>query len=311
LHDPGILNAARNSGLGGLAMERPHVLLIGKIGQVGWELRRTLAPLARITCVDFPEIDLTSSDSIHQWVRETKPSIVLNAAAYTAVDKAESDPDKAMSINGVAPGILAEEAKKLGALLLHYSTDYVFDGAKTTPYVETDSPNPLGVYGRSKLAGDEAVRAVGGAHLIFRLCWVYGARGQNFMLTIMRLAREREKLRVVGDQTGCPTWSRMIAEATTHALKQAVAARDIAAFTGTYHLASSGTTTWHGFAEAIVRQMPGEGRKCERVEAISTAEYPLPARRPAYSVLSCDKLQHTFGLRLPDWRESLQMVLEN
>ena len=188
----------------------------------------------------FPEIDLTSGDSIRQWVRDTRPNIVINAAAYTAVDKAESEPDKAMKINGVAPGILAEEAKKLGALLVHYSTDYVFDGAKTEPYVETDAPNPLGAYGRTKLAGDEAVRAVGGAHLIFRLCWVYGARGQNFMLTMMRLAREREKLRVVGDQVGCPTWSRMIAETTALALKQAMAARDPGAFTGTYHLAVVG-----------------------------------------------------------------------
>jgi dTDP-4-dehydrorhamnose reductase len=288
----------------------PHLLLIGKIGQVGWELRRTLAPMARVTCVDYPEIDLTSGDSIRQWVRETRPNIVLNAAAYTAVDKAESEPDKAMQINGVAPGILAEEAKKLGALLVHYSTDYVFDGAKTTPYVETDSPNPLGAYGRSKLAGDEAMRAVGGAHLIFRLCWVYGARGQNFMLTMMRLARERETLRVVGDQIGCPTWSRMIAEATACAVKQALVARDIGAFTGTYHLASSGATTWHGFAEAIIKLMPAEGKKCAQVEAISTAEYPTPTKRPAYSVLACDKLERTFGLRLPRWDDSLTQVLE-
>jgi dTDP-4-dehydrorhamnose reductase len=288
----------------------PHVLLIGKIGQVGWELRRTLAPLARVTCVDFPEIDLTSGNSIRQWVRDTQPNIVINAAAYTAVDKAESEPDKAMKINGVAPGILAEEARKLGALLVHYSTDYVFDGSKTTPYVETDSPNPLGAYGRSKLAGDEAVRAVGGAHLIFRLCWVYGARGQNFMLTMMRLARERETLRVVGDQIGCPTWARMIAEATAQAVKQAVAAQDIGSFTGTYHLASSGTTSWHGFADAIVKLMPAEGRKCARVEAISTAEYPTPTKRPAFSVLSCDKLERTFGLRLPHWEDSLKQVLD-
>ena len=288
----------------------PHILLIGKIGQVGWELRRTLAPLARVTCVDFPEIDLTSGDSIRQWVRDTRPNIVINAAAYTAVDKAESELDKAMSINGVAPGILAEEARKLGALLVHYSTDYVFDGSKTTPYVETDSPNPLGAYGRTKLAGDEAVRAVGSAHLIFRLCWVYGARGQNFMLTIMRLARERETLRVVGDQLGCPTWSRMIAEATAQAVKQAVAAQDIGALTGTYHLASSGTTSWHGFADAIIKLMPADGKKCVRVEAITTAEYPTPTKRPAYSVLSCDKLQRTFGLRLPPWDDSLKQVLE-
>lgn len=287
----------------------PHILLIGKIGQVGWELRRTLAPLARVTCVDFPEIDLTSGDSIRQWVRDTRPNIVINAAAYTAVDKAESEPDKAMSINGVAPGILAEEAKKLGALMVHYSTDYVFDGSKTTPYVETDSPNPLGAYGRTKLAGDEAVRAAGGAHLIFRLCWVYGARGQNFMLTMMRLARERETLRVVGDQLGCPTWSRMIAEATAQAVKQAVAARDIGVLTGTYHLASSGTTSWHGFADAIIKLMPADGKKCARVEAITTAEYPTPTKRPAYSVLSCDKLQRAFGLR-PHWEDSLKQVLE-
>jgi dTDP-4-dehydrorhamnose reductase len=289
----------------------PHVLLIGKIGQVGWELRRTLAPLARVTGVDFPEIDLTSADSIRQRVRDTRPQVVLNAAAYTAVDKAESEPEKAMQINGVAPGILAEEAKKLGALLVHYSTDYVFDGAKTTPYIETDTPNPLGAYGRSKLAGDQAVRAVGAAHLIFRLCWVYGARGQNFMLTMMRLARERETLRVVGDQVGCPTWSRMIAEATAQALKQALAARESGAFSGTYHLTASGTTSWHGFADAIVKLMPAEGKKCLRVEAISTAEYPTPTERPAYSVLSCDKLERTFGLRLPHWEDSLQQVLEN
>jgi dTDP-4-dehydrorhamnose reductase len=291
-------------------MEPPRILLVGKIGQVGWELRRTLAPMARVTCVDYPEIDLTADDSIRRWVRDTRPNIVINAAAYTAVDKAESEPDKAMKINGVAPGILAEEAKKLGALLVHYSTDYVFDGAKTEPYVETDAPNPLGAYGRTKLAGDEAVRAVGGAHLIFRLCWVYGARGQNFMLTMMRLAREREKLRVVGDQVGCPTWSRMIAEATAQALKQAVAAGNWDGFTGTYHLASSGVTSWHGFAKAIIALTPAEGKKCSMVEAITTAEYPTPTKRPAYSVLNCDKLQRAFGLRLPHWEESLKQVLE-
>jgi dTDP-4-dehydrorhamnose reductase len=291
-------------------MDLPHILLIGKVGQVGWELRRTLASMARITCVDFPEIDLTSADSIRRWVRETRPNIVINAAAYTAVDKAEAEPDKAMGINGTAPGILAEEAKALGALLVHYSTDYVFDGTKTTPYVETDSPNPLGAYGRSKLAGDEAVRAADGAHLILRLCWVYGARGQNFMLTMMRLAREREKLRVVADQIGCPTWSRMIAETTALALRQTVATADWSALTGTYHLASSGVTSWQGFAQAIVNLMPAESRKCSIVEPISTPEYPTPAKRPAYSVLSCDKLQQVFGLRLPNWEESLKQVLE-
>jgi len=291
-------------------MTFPRLLLIGKIGQVGWELRRTLAPMAQVTCVDFPEIDLTSGDSVRQWVRDAKPQVIINAAAYTAVDKAETEPDRAMQINGLAPGILAEEAKKAGALLVHYSTDYIFDGSKTDPYVESDPPNPLGSYGRSKLAGDNAVLAAGGSHLIFRLCWVYGARGQNFMLTMMRLARERDKLRVVSDQIGCPTWSRMIAETTTLALKQTLAAPDPAAYTGVYHLASSGVTSWHGFAEAIINLMPVAEKKCASVEAISTADYPTPTKRPAYSVLNCDKLEDTFNLRLPHWEDSLKQVVE-
>lgn len=286
------------------------ILLIGRIGQVGWELRRTLAPLGRLVAVDYPEIDLLKGDSVRQWVRDTGPNVVINAAAYTAVDKAESEPDRAQQINGTAPGILAEEAKHCGALLVHYSTDYIFDGTKRTPYVETDVPNPLCAYGRSKLAGDQAVQQVGGAHLIFRLCWVYSARGQNFMLTMMRLAREREKLRVVEDQVGCPTWSRLIAETTALALKQVLAPKDHGRFTGVYHLAASGQTSWHGFAKAIIGLMPPEGKKCTEVQPITTSEYPLPARRPAYSVLNCEKLKNTFGLQLPDWEESLKLVLE-
>ena len=274
----------------------PRILLIGKIGQVGWELRRTLAPLGQLVVVDFPEIDLTAPDSIRHWVRETRPDVVLNAAAYTAVDKAESEPDKAMRINGDAPAILAEETAKLGGLLVHYSTDYVFDGTKTAPYLETDTPNPLGVYGRSKLAGDSAIQAAGVRHLIFRLCWVYGARGQNFLLTMKRLAREREKLRVVRDQVGSPTWSRMIAEATALALKQVLSSSDPTAFTGLYHLAASGITSWHGFAQAIIDRIPPDAKKCSAVEAITTADYPTPARRPAYSALSCLKLERVFGL---------------
>jgi dTDP-4-dehydrorhamnose reductase len=286
------------------------ILVIGKIGQVGWELRRTLAPLGRLVCVDYPEIDLTDAGSIRKWVRETAPAILVNAAAYTAVDKAETEPERCQQINGLAPGILAEEAKRLGALLVHYSTDYIFDGSKTTPYVEEDAPNPLGAYGRSKLAGDQAVQHVDGNYLILRLCWVYGARGQNFMLTMLRLAREREKLRVVGDQFGCPTWSRMIAETTGLALKQALAAGDLAAHKGVYHLAASGQTSWHGFAQSIIASMPETERKCKVVEPITTPEYPLPARRPAYSVLSCEKLKRAFGLQLPHWEESLKQVLE-
>ena len=291
-------------------MKAPTILIIGRIGQVGWELRRTLGPLARLVAVDFPDIDLTNASSIVKWVRDTQPQAIVNAAAYTAVDKAETEFEKCNLINGVAPGILAEEAKKASALLVHYSTDYIFDGTKTTPYTEEDAPNPLSAYGRSKLAGDQAIRQTGANHLIFRLCWVYGARGQNFMLTMMRLAREREKLRVVRDQFGCPTWSRMIAESTALALKQTLGARDLAAFNGSYNLAASGQTSWHGFAEAIVRQMPAETKKCREIEPIATSEYPLPAKRPAYSVLSCEKLQKTFGLQLPDWEDSLKQVVE-
>lgn len=293
-----------------LRMNPHRILVIGKNGQVGWELRRTLAPLAQVTAVDYPDIDLTQPDSIRQTVRAAQPQVIINAAAYTAVDKAESEPDLAMKINGVAPGILAEEARSRGALLVHYSTDYIFDGARREPYVETDAPNPQGAYGRTKAAGDEAVKAAGGPHLVFRLCWVYGARGQNFMLTMMRLARERDTLRVVNDQVGCPTWSRVIAETTTLALKQTIGARDWNAFTGFYHLAASGTTSWHGFAQAIVDLMPASGKKCTAVQPIATSEYPTPAARPAYSVLDCGKLERTFRLRLPHWKDSLELVLE-
>jgi len=291
-------------------MPLPKILLFGKIGQVGWELRRTLAPMSRLVCVDYPEVDFTQPDSIRTWIRETAPDIVVNAAAYTAVDKAETETALALKINGEAPGVMAEEAKKLGALLVHYSTDYVFDGTKTAPYIETDAPNPLGAYGRTKLAGDQAIQAAGCAHLIFRLCWVYGARGNNFLLTMQRLARERERLRVVRDQIGCPTWSRMIAETTALALQQAGPAEKARALSGVYHLCASGQTSWHGFASAIVDLMPAEGKKCREVEAIASAEYPTPTKRPAYSVMSTAKLERVFALRLPDWHDSLQLVME-
>ena len=241
---------------------------------------------------------------------ENNPHVVVNASAYTAVDKAESESDLARRINGMAPALLAEAAKKVGALMIHYSTDYVYDGTKTSPYVETDSTNPLSAYGRSKLEGDQAVQSSSVDYLIFRLCWVYGARGQNFMLTMQRLARERDKLRVVRDQTGCPTWSRMIAEATAHALRQVLGSPNRAAFNGIFHLAASGSASWHEFASRIVELMPEAGRKCKIVEAISTSEYPTPAKRPANSVLCCDKLYKTFGLRLPQWEESLRLVLD-
>ncbi len=291
-------------------MPLPKILLFGKIGQVGWELRRTLAAMSRLVCVDYPDVDFTRPESIRQWIADTAPDVIINAAAYTAVDKSETDEALAMKINAAAPGVMAVEAQRRGCLLVHYSTDYVFDGAKTSPYVEEDPPNPLGAYGRTKLAGDQAIQAAGCHHLIFRLCWVYGTRGSNFMLTMMRLAREREKLRVVRDQVGCPTWSRMIAETTALALLHASRPGQAAACSGTYHLCASGHTSWHGFAQAIVELMPPEGRKCREVEAISSTEYPTPAKRPAYSVMSCAKLERVFGLRPPDWQDSLRQVLE-
>lgn len=287
-----------------------RILVIGRNGQVGWELRRTLAPLGQLVAIDYPEIDLTSADSIRKWIRDVAPTVVVNAAAYTAVDKAETETELAMKINGIAPGVLAEESKRAGALLIHYSTDYVFDGTKGQPYVEDDPPNPLGAYGRTKLAGDRAIQAVDGDQLIFRLCWVYGTRGQNFLLTMMRLARERETLRVVNDQVGAPTWSRLIAEVTALVLKKVMPPGAARALRGVYHLSAGGSTSWHGFAEAIVGAMPSEARKCRAVQAITTAEYPTPARRPAYSVMSGEKLKQTFGLALPDWREGLQLALD-
>lgn len=291
-------------------MTLPRILLFGKIGQVGWELRRTLAPMSQLVCVDYPDVDLTKPDSIRQWIQDSAPAIIINAAAYTAVDKAENEFPLAVKINGEAPGVMAAEAKKRGALLVHYSTDYIFEGNKVSPYVEDDLPNPLSAYGRSKLAGDQAIQQVDGNYLIFRLCWVYGARGANFMLTMMRLAREREKLRVVNDQIGCPTWSRMIAETTALALNQIDTPAKAAARRGVYHLCSSGQTSWHGFASAIIESMPGEEKKCRTVEGIPSAEYPTPTKRPAYSVMSCAKLERVFGLTLPDWRESLRLVME-
>ncbi len=290
-------------------MNTSRILLIGANGQVGWELRRTLAPLGPLIAVDYPDIDLADGASIQKWIQDSQPNLIVNAAAYTAVDQAESDAELVMKINGQAPGILAKAAKEASALLVHYSTDYVFDGNQTEPYLEEDRPNPQSVYGLSKLAGEQAVQAADGLHLIFRLCWVYGARGRNFMLTVRRLAREQEKPRIVHDQVGSPTWCRLIAETTALALQQVRAVAAPSRFTGLYHLSAAGATSWHGFAEAIVSMMPPEETKCRQIEAITTQEYPTPAKRPAYSVLNCAKLKRTFGLHLPDWKESLNQVL--
>ncbi len=289
------------------------ILLIGKTGQVGGELRRTLAGLGSVTAVGREEIDLGLPDSIRACIRNHEPGLIVNAAAYTAVDQAESEPELALAVNGAAPGILAEEAGQLGILLVHYSTDYVFDGAKEGPYTEQDRPNPNSIYGKTKLAGDEAIRAVGCAHLIFRTSWVYGNRGKNFLLTMLRLAREKETLPVVDDQIGAPTWSRMIAETTTQVLGQMPAptnTKDFAEVSGIYHLTAAGQTSWFGFAKAILKNDPRkEDHLLREVRPISTAEYPTAAKRPANSVLDTDKLRQRFGIELPHWEESLKLVL--
>jgi dTDP-4-dehydrorhamnose reductase len=245
-------------------------------------------------------------------VREVKPDLIVNPGAYTAVDQAESEPELAMKINGEAPGVMAEEAKRLGALLVHYSTDYVFDGRKDSPYTEDDAPNPLSVYGRTKLAGEMAVRASGARHLILRTSWVYGMRGRNFLLTILRLAREREELRIVADQFGAPTWSRMSAETTAAILARVGTGGSAATDSGIYHLTASGSTSWHGFTAAIIEGAArawGFEPTTRRVLPIATTDYPTPAARPANSRMSCNRLGADFGVRLPDWAECLALCL--
>jgi len=282
-----------------------RILLTGIGGQVGWELQRTLQPLGKLVACDRRQLDLADPDSIRRVLRETAPAIIVNPAAYTAVDKAESEAELAQAINATAPGILAEEAKRLGALLVHYSTDYVFDGAKPSPYLETDPTGALGVYGASKLAGEQAIAASGCRHLIFRTCWVYGLRGRNFLLTMLRLAKERDELSVVDDQHGAPTWSRMIAETTALALARHAGQQ------GIYHLAAAGETTWHGFAEHIIALAHARGMldKPTPVRRIASADFPTAARRPANSRLDCTRLQRDFGLLLPDWITQLKLCI--
>jgi dTDP-4-dehydrorhamnose reductase len=282
-----------------------RILLTGINGQVGWELQRTLQPLGEVVAVDRQGLDLTNPERIRTLLSEVKPAIIVNPAAYTAVDKAESEADLAQAINGTAPGILAEEARRLDALLVHYSTDYVFDGAQATPYAEDAPTAPLGAYGCSKLAGEQAIDAAGCRHLIFRTCWIYGRRGHNFLNTMLRLAGERDELRVVADQHGAPTWSRQIAEATALALARHSGQQ------GIYHLAAAGATTWHGFASALLASAYAHGltARLPTVHAITTADYPTPARRPANSLLDCARLRADFGLALPDWETQLRLCL--
>jgi len=284
-----------------------RILLTGKDGQVGWELRRTLAPLGEVVAFGRQELDLAQPDQIRAKVREVRPSLIVNAAAYTAVDRAEDQPDLAMAVNGVAPGILAEEAQRLGAGLVHYSTDYVFDGAKRSPYVEDDDTNPLNSYGRTKLSGETAIEQVGAPFIIFRIGWVYGLRGRNFLRTILRLAAERRELRVVDDQVGTPTWSRTVAEVTAQVL---AGCSEWAEVRGTWHLASQGRTTWYRFAEALLERSGPLVSHMPRLVAIRTEEYPTQAVRPAYSVMASGKLASGLGLELPPWECLLELVME-
>lgn len=283
-----------------------RILVTGKDGQVGWELRRTLAVLGDVIAVDRTQLDLSNPEQAASVVRTIKPQVIVNAAAYTAVDKAESEEPVARAINALTPAAMALEAKKLGALFVHYSTDYVFDGKATQPYRETDAVAPVSAYGRTKEEGERLIRESGAHHLILRTAWVYGVRGKNFLLTMLRLARERDRLRVVGDQIGSPTWSRLIAEASA-ALVQKTAGSPVAE---TLNLTSQGQTSWHGFASAIVARGAELGL-CPNVpvDAIGTADYPTPAHRPAYSVLSGEKLDERFGIALPDWQETMELCL--
>lgn len=286
------------------------ILLTGRDGQVGWELQRTLAPLGEVVALGRNALDLADGDAIRQAVRHLGPDLIVNAGAYTAVDRAEQEPERAMAVNGTAPGLLAEEAKRLGAAIIHYSTDYVFDGTKNAPYEEIDAPRPQNVYGASKLAGEKAVAASGAPHLILRTGWVYGLRGRNFLLTMLRLADERPELKVVDDQIGAPTWSRMIAEATAAIVAQGRGHGGIVQLLadrgGLYHLTAAGQTSWFGFACAIF----AHAKKQVRVTPIPSAAYPSPARRPAYSVMSSARLVRTFGIALPPWEASLAQCLE-
>jgi dTDP-4-dehydrorhamnose reductase len=285
-----------------------RILLTGANGQIGWELRRALAPLGEVAAFDRQGLDLADPDQIVRRVREVRPAAIVNAAGYTAVDKAESEPELARVVNSVAPGILAEEANRLGAILVHYSTDYVFDGSKAAPYTEDDVPDPINVYGRTKLEGERAVAASGCRHLTLRTSWVYGTRGKNFLLTMLRLAREGRPLRVVDDQLGAPTWCREIADGTAALLARS----DLAAPEpdGLYHLCAAGYTSWFGFARAIFdsRELARLGIANPALEAIPTSAYPTPARRPRNSRLDCGRLASR-GVKSKPWDVALRQCM--
>lgn len=289
-----------------------NILLLGKDGQVGWELQRSLAALGQVVAMSRADCDLADPDRLRAVISDVKPAVIVNAAAYTAVDKAESEAERALAINGTAPGIIAEEAKKCGAWVLHYSTDYVFDGGKPDAYVEEDETRPLSVYGATKLAGEQAILQSGCRHLIFRTSWVFAARGGNFAKTMLRLGQERDTLKVVGDQFGAPTSAELIADISALCLHDVLRPGGDH-LQGLYHLAADGETSWHGYARFVLAQAAQAGvvLKCspDQVASITTAEYPLPASRPANSRLATAKLRQAFGLSLPHWSYHAERML--
>ena len=290
------------------------ILLTGKNGQVGFELQRALAPLGEVVAVDQHDCDLSNPDAIRQLVAKVAPQVIINPAAYTAVDKAESEPQLAQAINGTAPGVFGEEAARLGALVIHYSTDYVFDGCASGAYLESDTPNPQSVYGKTKLAGEKALQASGADHLIFRTSWVFGAHGANFAKTMLRLAAEREGLKIVADQFGAPTSAALLADVTAQVLGQYKCQGRTGFPFGLYHLVAGGCTTWHEYAQTVVRAALAAGKPlkltADDIVPITTADYPLPAPRPANSRLDTQRLRETFGLELPAWQSGLGHVLQ-
>lgn len=291
------------------------ILLLGSQGQVGWELARSLMPLGTVVALGRRDLDLAQPEQLRTIVRAQAPQLIVNAAAYTAVDQAETDEATAFAVNAVAPGVLAEEAARGAALLIHYSTDYVFDGSLDRAYLETDATAPLSAYGRSKLAGEVAIASSGAAHLILRTSWVYGTRGHNFLQTMLRLARERETLRIVSDQMGAPTWSRWIADATADIARQAMQRHASERLeSGIYNLTCTGATSWHGFAAAIIAEYraryPDMPLRVKEIEPIATADYPLPATRPRNSRLDVSKLAQDYGIVPPAWQEALHLCMQ-
>ena len=292
------------------------ILLFGKHGQVGWELRRSLLPLGEITVCDIEDVDFTKPDSLRKIVRQNGPDLIVNAVAYTAVDQAEEEEELAYLVNAVAAGVLAEEAERAGALLIHYSTDYIFDGRNEDGYVENDEPNPLNAYGRTKLKGEQLVRSTACDHLILRTSWVYASRGANFLLTMLRLAKEREEISIVNDQFGSPTWANHIANTTAYVAYHAQRERQHGEFeSDLYHLTSRGKTTWYEFAVKMFQEARGLGLGDDfilsKTSPITTDAYPTAAIRPKYSYLKCDSLESKYGLQMPDWSTSLSLCLES